>query len=152
MTGRGSTGNYSGFGDVFRADNVDNAGGAYWGFGGGSVVGGGAVGGVGGVGGGGGGGGGLVVPGAGPVPVPENVYYHQHQQANQMASRLQQMAMEENGSRYRGGRGRYEDYEECEGDYGGSYGDRGGMKRQMNSQGGNRGKKNKGGWAYGMHR
>ena len=28
----------------------------------------------------------------------------------------------------------------------GSYGDRGGMKRQMNSQGGNRGKKNRGGW------
>ena len=88
----------------------------------------------------------MVVPGAGPVPVPENVYYHQHQQANQMANRLQQMAMEENGSRYRGGRGRYEDYEECDGDYGGSYGDRGGMKRQMNSQGGNWGKKNRGGW------
>ena len=143
MTGRGSTGNYSGFGDVFRADNVDSAGGGYWGFGSGGVVGG-AVGGV------GGGVGGVVVPGAGsvpgPLPVPENVYYHQHQQANQMANRLQQMAMEENGSRYRGTRGRYEDYEECEGDYGGSYGDRGGMKRQMNSQGGNRGKKNRGGW------
>ena len=139
MTGRGSTGNYSGFGDVFRAE--DNPGGGYWGFGGGNV---GVAGG--GVGGGGGGVGGVVVPGAGPGPVPgpENVYYHQHQQANQMANRLQQMAMEENGSRYR--RGRYEDYEECEGDYGGNYGDRGGMKRQMNSQGGNRGKKNRGGW------
>ena len=88
-------------------------------------------------------------PNPGPSPGPlgdNNVYYHQHQQANMMASRLQQMAMEENGSRYR--RGRYEDYEECEGqlDYGGNYGDRGGMKRQMNSQGGNRGKKNRGGW------
>ena len=137
MTGRGSTGNYSGFGDVFRAE--DNPGGGYWGFGGGNLgVAGGGV---------GGGGGGVVVPGGagpGPVPVPENVYYHQHQQANQMANRLQQMAMEENGSRYR--RGRYEEYEECEGDYGGNYGDRGGMKRQMNSQGGNRGKKNRGGW------
>ena len=140
MTGRGSTGNYSGFGDVFRAE--DNPGGGYWGFGGNVGVAGG------GVGGGGGGVGGVVVPGAGPGPLPgpENVYYHQHQQANQMANRLQQMAMEENGSRYRGARGRYEDYEECEGDYGGSYGDRGGMKRQMNSQGGNRGKKNRGGW------
>ena len=71
-------------------------------------------------------------------------------------SRLQQMAMEENGGRYRtgGGSGRpryeagYDNYEdEGEGEYG-EGGDRGGtgMKRQMNSQGGNRGKKNRGGW------
>ena len=64
------------------------------------------------------------------------------QQANQMASRLQQMAMEENGGR--SGARRHEEfpanYEEGS-EYGG-----GGMKRQMNSQGGNRGKKNRGGW------
>merc|ERR1719369_378128 len=54
------------------------------------------------------------------------------QQANQMASRLQQMAMEENGGR--SGTRRHENfpanYEEGS-EYGG-----GGMKRQMNSQGG----------------
>ena len=63
------------------------------------------------------------------------------QQANQMANRLQQMAMEEHG--VRGGGRRHDDfqsgYEEGP-EYVG-----GGMKRQMNSQGGNRGKKNRGG-------
>ena len=67
--------------------------------------------------------------------------------------RLQQMAMEENSGRYRGSGGRrhheYE-HEELSGDFGngnnGNNIDRGGMKRQMNSQGGNRGKKNRGGW------
>ena len=68
------------------------------------------------------------------------------QQANQMASRLQQMAMEENGGRNGNGNGarRQEDFQanyEEGSEYGG-----GGMKRQMNSQGGNRGKKNRGGW------
>ena len=64
------------------------------------------------------------------------------QQANQMASRLQQMAMEESGGRNT--TRRHEDYQnnyEEGSEYGG-----GGMKRQMNSQGGNRGKKNRGGW------
>ena len=124
LTGRGAGGNYSGFGDVFRAGSVDNSpvpGPGYW-------------------------------PGPGPV---DNVYYHQHQQANMMANRLQQMAMEENNARYRSGNGgggrRYPDYDE-DVEAGGvvDYGnlDRGGsgMKRQMNSQGGNRGKKNRGGW------
>ena len=72
-----------------------------------------------------------------------------YQQANQMASRLQQMAMEENGGRgrrsveYQGqGGGREGNYHEDE--YSGT---QGGMKRQMHSQGGNnRGKKNRGGW------
>ena len=65
------------------------------------------------------------------------------------------MAMEENGGRYRaggGGRPRYEagydNYEdEGDGEYSGGGGGGGaGTKRQMNSQGGNRGKKNRGGW------
>ena len=76
-----------------------------------------------------------------------------YQQANQMANRLQQMAMDGDGDRPSSGARR--------GPFGGGYSDGpggmatsggGGQKRQMNSQGGNRGKKNKGGWAYGMHR
>ena len=96
-----------------------------------------------------------------------------------MASRLQQMAMEESnmahGYRGNGGVVRQRQYEQVEleertdshksqhlnlsfqqeqydyedtGDRGeGEYGGGGsGMKRQMNSQGGNRGKKNRGGW------
>ena len=119
-------------------------------------------------------------PNPGPSPGPlgdNNVYYHQHQQANMMASRLQQMAMEESnmahGYRGNGGVVRQRQYEQVEvrtasrtsqhlklsfqqeqydyedtGDRGeGEYGGGGsGMKRQMNSQGGNRGKKNRGGW------
>ena len=72
-----------------------------------------------------------------------------------MANRLQQMAMEE---RYHAGNNRrYNEYGAGGGGGGGvgggeddqEYGnnvDRGGMKRQMNCQGGNRGKKNRGGW------
>ena len=67
-----------------------------------------------------------------------------------MANRLQQMAMEENNGRYRGNGNssnrRHHEYDDNhETDYGGNI-DRGGMKRQMNCQGGNRGKKNRGGW------
>jgi len=74
-----------------------------------------------------------------------------YQQANQMANRLQQMAMDGEGERQGGGARR--------GPFGGSYGEGmsspggGGQKRQMNNQGGSRGKKNKGGWVqYGMNR
>ena len=71
-----------------------------------------------------------------------------------MANRLQQMAMEE---RYHAGNNRrYNEYGaagegvgvggvEDDQEYGNNV-DRGGMKRQMNCQGGNRGKKNRGGW------
>ena len=61
MTGRCSGGNYSGFGDVFRSDIVENnpvQGQGYWQCPG--------------------------PPGPGPV---ENIYYQQHQQANMMANR-----------------------------------------------------------------
>ena len=81
------------------------------------------------------------------------------QQANQMANRLQQMAMEENGGRGVGGRRSLEFQQggghghSHGGGQGGGYGHQeeeygaaGGMKRQMHSQGGNRGKKNRGGW------
>ena len=80
------------------------------------------------------------------------------QQANQMANRLQQTAMEENGGRGVGGRrslefqqggGHGHSHGGGQGGYGHQeeeYGAAGGMKRQMHSQGGNRGKKNRGGW------
>ena len=89
------------------------------------------------------------------------VYYQQqHQQANMMANRLQQMAVAEE-RQYHGGHlshaghghrrqqysGHHEDLGHQDRHDGGEYcQDRGGMKRQMNSQGGNRGKKNRGGW------
>ena len=130
-TGRGATGNYSGFGDVFRSGPSENTGGtasnwmsAQMGTTGQSM------------------GNGATIAHIGTHGQPNYLGGGSFQQANQMASRLQQMAMEENGGR--NGARRHEDFQtnyEEGSEYGG-----GGMKRQMNSQGGNRGKKNRGGW------
>ena len=86
ITGRGSGGNYSGFGDVFHGA-VDTSplpiarpGPGYWpGPGSGPSHGPGA-----GLGHGGHGG-----------PLPDNVYYQQHQQANMMANRYEEEASDE---------------------------------------------------------
>jgi hypothetical protein len=152
FTGRGTGGHYSGFGDVFRSGPSEQHGGPPGGWGG-VLAGGqggpmpgpqrGMVGPQGGMGG--------QQGGMGGQQGSQGGYGGggSYQQANQMAGRLQQMAMEENGGRgasgrrgleYQGGGGGYRQEEE----YGG--GSPGGMKRQMHSQGGNRGKKNRGGW------
>jgi len=130
-TGRGATGNYSGFGDVFRSGPSENMAGnaSSWMTGpmGATAQ---SM------------GNGAQIAHIGPHGQPNYIGGGSFQQANQMASRLQQMAMEENGGR--NGARRHEEFQanyEEGSEYGG-----GGMKRQMNSQGGNRGKKNRGGW------
>lgn len=126
-TGRGTSGHYSGFGDVFRSGpSEQHGGGGSSGVWSGAPMGGppGSLGGP---------------QGGGPSPYGGGGSF---QQANQMASRLQQMAMEENGGR--GSRSlEYQNGYPEEDEYSGPPG---GMKRQMHSQGGSRGKKNRGGW------